>query len=184
LPTSGSNFLNKAELDAIAWHADQEVQAALKEGIISREQMDSHWQQVAGDLAADDLLLGRMVEAHQRWKRGGGSGSSKRVVLDHYGMLVPNAPAFEIAPHHDRDGGRNLAMAGMAALSLAMPLAAPLTQLPIPSSPSFRYPLRDPISDLPDLPPKDNRIELVSERDTRWVDKHRRRRRRDEPEIG
>ena len=116
-------LLSKVQEDAISWYADQQVEAALKEGIVTPDQSQEHWVQSAGDLLDDTELLVRMVTAYQRFEKTG-DGDGMSVVLEHYGMLhnavdeIPTAQQIETLMADRRKPGRNAARVA-AALTMA-----------------------------------------------------------------
>jgi hypothetical protein len=87
LTTDSGRRLTHDEEQAIAWHADSVAYQARRKSGMDPSQVDKVWINAIEDLLADTELLAKMVQAHQRHKRGH-KVSSMAVVLEHDGVIV------------------------------------------------------------------------------------------------
>ncbi|MFW0776703.1 MAG: hypothetical protein ACN2B6_03165 [Rickettsiales bacterium] len=162
--------LSTEQENAIAWYADQQVEAALREGVISEALSNEHWMQSACDLLDDPELLAKMVGAHKQFEKTG-EGDGMSVVLEHYGMMEDKGDEPPTAEQIENlMAARRKPHSGMTKMAVALTLASAVGVVPAHSQANGMHaghrqpPIRQEHDIPPARPPR-------PEREKRWVDR-------------
>jgi hypothetical protein len=168
--------LSEAEQNAILWHADQELTAALKAGVVMNEEEGKQvWESACYSVLEDPELLTKMVKAYR--KNGNNKNfSSKRVVMDHEAALAAEGKDLPHQLAQETDRSHMLTFAGAAVLSLAAGHFRSIAMQNQFMSPSQMVGAvtREPQDDMPELPQRRG-VEVVEEPDPKWEKRHRKR---------